>query len=87
MQCKVDIEKRANMNFEFFEVDAMGISSYRDEHELKARGVVIGPEATLPSPTSHYYNYNYNIYYCYSLDKKVHTSSGQGLWCLLLIIG
>ena len=44
MQCKVDIEKRANMNFEFLEVDAMGISSYTtDEHELKARGVVIGP--------------------------------------------
>ena len=43
MQCKVDIEKRANMNFEILEVDAMGISSYRDELELKARGVVIGP--------------------------------------------
>ena len=43
MHYKLDIEKRVNMNFEFLEVDAMGISSYRDEHELKARGVVIGP--------------------------------------------
>ena len=43
MQCKLDIVKRANMNLEFLEVDAMGISSYRDEQELKARGVVIGP--------------------------------------------
>ena len=65
------------MSFEFLEVDAMGIIHTETNMSSKLEELSSAPEATLPSRTSHYYNYNYNIYYCYSLDKKVHTSRGK----------
>ena len=87
MHCKVDIEKRVNMNFEFFEVDAMGISSYRDEHELKARGVVIGPWGNLAVTNTTLLQLQLQHLLLLLLGQEGSHLLGQGLWCLLLIIG
>ena len=68
-------------------MDAMGNSSYRDEHELKARGVVIGPWGNLAFTNITLLQLQLQLLLLLLLGQEGSHLPGQGLWCLLLIIG